>query len=333
MKRIVVLLIAIALVACFGVACSKTEKTPEPAKEPVPAVEPVVEAKRIHVAVLGKSVHHYWSEVERGVKRAAADLDITAEFFVPNKEDVSQQVTTIENFIAKKVDGIAFAPSDPVSIEHVIQEAKKLGIPAITLDTDAPDSPRVAYIGTNNRAAGLEAGKKMVELLEGKGKIAISTGSLTATNSLARIEGFKEALKGTEIEIVQTLVDNEDPSTALSQAEQLLVVHPDLNGFYGVYGANGPAAAQAMINAGKAGKVKIVCFDVTPEVINHMKAGAIHATIGQRPYMMGYKSVELLNDIAKNGLEQALAKIPADGIIDTGVNILTPESLKEAPEQ
>ena len=284
------------------------------------------------VGVIGKSVHPYWSQVEQGVKAAGKALGIETRFFVPQKEDINAQLQMLESFIAQGFDGIAIAPSDPNAVIPAIKKALELGIPVITLDTDSPESGRYVYIGTDNYQAGYIAGTIMKKILNGKGKVVIGTGSLTAMNSLQRIQGFKDAIKGTEIEVLDILNDEEDGARALSLAESALNAHPDLDAFFGVYAYNGPSQALAVKNAGKVGKVKIVCFDTTPDILQYVKEGVINATMGQRPYMMGYLSVVVLYLMNKIGVTNTLMMLPkvnGDYIIDTGVDVVTPDNLDE----
>ncbi|ABV32927.1 MULTISPECIES: sugar-binding protein [Pseudothermotoga] len=286
------------------------------------------------IGVIGKSVHPYWSQVEQGVKAAGKALGVDTRFFVPQKEDINAQLQMLESFIAQRFDGIAIAPSDPTAVMPTIKKALEAGIPVITLDTDSPESGRYVYIGTDNYQAGYSAGLIMRELLNGRGKIVIGTGSLTAMNSLQRIQGFKDAIAGTEIQILDTLNDEEDGARAVSLAESALNAHPDLDAFFGVYAYNGPSQALVVKNAGKAGKIKIVCFDTTTDILQYVKEGVIQATMGQRPYMMGYLSVVTLYLMSKTGVQNTLAMLPkveaegiTDYVIDTGVDIVTPQNL------
>jgi len=258
---------------------------------------------------------------------------VKATFFVPQKEDIQAQISQMESFIAMGVDGIAIAPSDPTALAPTIATAMSKGIPVITLDTDAPESERLAYIGTDNYSAGKLAGQVMSQLLgpEG-GKVAIGTGSLTAMNSLERMRGFTDGIAENENIVVVTkpaLCDFEDTGRAVTLVEQALLTYPDLKGFFGVYAINGPAAAKAIKTAGKVGEVLVVCFDTTAEHMQLIKEGAIAATIGQRPYMMGYKSVELLSKMVADGVDAALAELPEDRIVDTGVDVVAADAYVE----
>ncbi len=296
--------------------------------------------EKVVIAGIGKCIHAYWREVELGMKAAEKKLTgCQVRWFVPPKEDVRAQVSTFESFIAQGVDGIVIGPSNPAAIKGVVGKALKAGIPVITFDTDAPDSGRLLYVGTDNYKAGFEAGKMMVKVLNGKGKVAICTGSLTALNSVQRMDGFKAAIKGTKIEIVETYNDGEDKAKALANAQAALQKYPDLAGFYGVYAINGPACAQAVKMAGKAGKVKIVCFDTTAEHMQLIKQGLITATVGQRPFMMGYRSTEILYRMVTEGVDKVLRDLKMDKLppqkrhLDTGIDIVTKANMEAYRKQ
>jgi ribose transport system substrate-binding protein len=286
----------------------------------------------ITVVVIGKSVHPYWSNVETGVKDAGEKLGVDAIFWVPTEEDIAAQISTMETYIAQGVDGIAVAPSDPVAMAPYIKQAMDAGIPTITLDTDAPDSERLCYVGTSNLSAGVEAGEAMVGLLAEGGDVSVGTGSLTAMNSLERIEGFEQGIEGSGITIVEPINnDGEDSTKALELANSTLVANPDLAGAFGVYAYNGPAWAKAVKEQGLAGVVQIVAFDATDEHIAYLKEGVIQVLVAQREYFQGYKSVELLTLMAQKGIEEGMSEygVPDSNIVDTGVNVVTLDGLED----
>ena len=288
-------------------------------------------AGELKLAVIGKSVHPYWGEVEVGTKAAAKELGVRVDFFVPPKEDAMEQSSRIRAFASSGAKGIAFAASDPTTVLPAVKKAIGEGIVCIALDTDAPKSGRLAYVGTDNYTAGRLAGEAMGKILNGKGKVLVGTGSLTATNSLDRMRRFEDVLKEKfpGIKIVEKIVDSEDSAAAVNLAKAALVRYDDVNGFFGVYAINGPAAATAVKAAKKVGEVHIVCFDTTPEHMNGIKAGVIDATVGQRPYMMGYKSVKLLKDIIEMGKDKAFVENGVkDQKLDTGVDVVTKADLE-----
>jgi ribose transport system substrate-binding protein len=321
MRKLSSLFFAIVIVALVASCAPATPKVTEP-----PAAE-------FKVVVIGKSVHPYWSNVEKGVIAAAADLGLSSDqavFFVPPAEDVAKQQETMETYIAQGVTGIAVAPSDPNALEPVMKNAADAGIIVTTLDTPPVDgSVSLVYIGTDNYAAGQEAGEAMKKLVT-SGNVGIGRGSDTALNALQRTDGFLDAIAGTDLTALEPVNDKEDAGRALDLANSVLSANPDLAGAFGVYAYNGPAWATAIKEAGKVGDVKLVCFDATTDIINGIMEGVIDATVAQREFDMGYKSVELIYKIANDGQASAFADMDVvDGIIDTGVDVITPANLKD----
>lgn len=292
---------------------------------------PPAGAHKTRIVVIGKSMNPYWTNVEKGVNAATAEFGVDAALFVPPQENVAAQIQLMETSIAKRVDGIAVAPSNPEALEQVMQKATRAGIVVITLDTPPVEgSVSSAYIGTDNFAAGRIAGETMSELLPNGGKVGIVRGSDTALNALQRTEGFTTALKGTAIQPLPPLNDREDAAVALQLASSILSTHPDLAGAFGVYAYNGPAWATAVSEARATGEIRVVCFDATSDSIAGIKSGAIDAVIAQREYDMGYKSVQILDLMVRKGVQPALEALGAtNGKINTGVDVVTAANLRD----
>jgi raffinose/stachyose/melibiose transport system substrate-binding protein len=316
-------LIYVILITALLVSCAPATATP-PAEVP----------EKFTVVVIGKSVHPYWSNVEKGVIAAAEDLGLGSDqaiFFVPQQEDVAAQIETMETYVAQGVTGIAIAPSDPNALEPVMKKAADAGIFVTTLDTPpVEDSVSQVYIGTDNYTAGQAAGEAMAQLLPEGGTVGIGRGSDTALNALQRTDGFLEAVKGTGIDALEPVNDQEDSARALELANSVLSANPDLAGAFGVYAYNGPAWATAIKEADRVGLTKLVCFDATTDIINGIKEGVIDATVAQREFDMGYKSVQVIYLMATKDVDAAMSEMGVvDGIIDTGVDIITPATLKD----
>ncbi|MEN6393253.1 MAG: sugar-binding protein [Anaerolineaceae bacterium] len=339
MKRPILILFALVtimsmiLAGCAPAATAVPEATEAP---PAAATEaPAAGGAEISkIIVIGKSVHPYWSNVELGVKAAGKALGLSDDqviFFVPPKEDVNAQIQTMETYIAQGANGIAIAPSDPNALEPVMKKAAEAGIIVTTLDTPPVEgSVSKVYIGTDNFSAGMIAGEAMKTLLPNGGLVGIGRGSDTALNALQRTDGFMKAIEGSGITTLEPMNDKEDSATALQLANSAISAHPDLAGAFGVYAYNGPAWATAIKEADKVGVIKLVSFDATTDIINGIKECVIQATIAQREFDMGYKSVELIYKIATEGEEKAMADMGVkDGVIDTGVDVITAQTLKD----
>jgi ribose transport system substrate-binding protein len=323
MKARLSMVLSVLVALSMVIAACKPTVAPTPTK---PAPKPV------KIVVIGKSVHPYWSNVEKGVTAAGKDLGVQTVFFVPPKEDVAAQIQTMETYIAQGVTGIAIAPSDPNALEATMKKASAAGIFVTTLDTPPiQGSVSLVYIGTDNTTAGKMAGDTMVKLLPNGGKVGIGRGSDTALNALQRTDGFLAGIKANpKITSLQPVNDKEDAATALQLANSVISANPDLAGAFGVYAYNGPAWATAIKEAKAVGKIKLVCFDATTDIINGIKEGVIDATVAQREYDMGYKSVQIIKLMAEKGKDAALKEMGAvNGVIDTGVDIITAATLKD----
>ncbi len=188
---------------------------------------------------------------------------------------------------------MAISPVDPANQTEMINEvAKKVLV--ITQDSDAPQSNRACYLGTDNIAAGRQAGDLIKEALPNGGKIMVFVGKLDARNAQERYQGIREVLQGSKIEIMDIRTDDTDRVRAKSNASDTLIKYPDVAALVGLWSYNGPAILNAVTDAGKVGQVKIVCFDEEDPTLAGVKDGAIYATVVQQPYEFGYQSVHLM---------------------------------------
>jgi ribose transport system substrate-binding protein len=212
-----------------------------------------------------------------------------------------------------------------------MQKAVDVGIIVTTLDTPPiEDSVSFVYIGTDNYTAGVIAGEAINSLLPDGGVVGIGRGSDTALNALQRTQGFLDAIESPKIKPLSPFNDREDATQALEMANSVLSANPNLSAAFGVYAYNGPAWATAIKETGRVDQTKLVCFDATTDIINGIKEGVIDATVAQREFDMGYKSVQLIYLIATQGQTSAFSTLGVTGgIIDTGVDVITQANLKE----
>lgn len=324
MKRLLYIVMLIALVALSLSACAPAAQ--EPAATAAPAEEqPAASSGEPLYIFLPKGLDNpYWDNCRKGMEAKAAELGVNAEFIGPEKSDATLQVGVIESVIARKPAAIAISPNDPATVNELIAKATAEGIKVITWDADAPDSERILYIGTDNYNAGATAAEELSKVLNGEGQVAILNGALTALNAQQRTNGFKDwmAKNAPGIEIVDDQPTNDDANTSASVAEAILQAHPDLAGFYGVTGNGVPGAGVAVKGANKCGEVHIVGFDVVPQGIELMKSGCVDALISQRPYGMTAQALEVMIDLV-NG------KTYDTENIDTGVEVVYPDGLEE----
>ncbi len=275
--------------------------------------------------VTGAGVSRYWSNVRNGALAAARDLGVTVEFVVGATSGPSSQANAVTAAIEARVDGIALAPIDPKGLEPTIRAAGEAGIPLITFDTPPVEgSASLAYVGTDNYAAGRLAGEALGRILPEGGLVSTSFDSALATNGLVRIQGAQAAIRS-PITLLPPYEDLYNPELGLTLAREELARHPDLQGAFGACGANGPSWGAAVAEAGLVGRVKIVCFDISADTIRMLQQGIVQVVIAQREYDMGYSSVELLARMAVEGVAPALERLSSSRTINTGVDVVTLE--------
>jgi ribose transport system substrate-binding protein len=256
-----------------------------------------------------------FEECHKGGEQKAKELGVEFQWVAPQQADPAQQVAMIEDLIRKKVHAISISPNEPKSVEPVIAEGIKQGILMMTFDSDSPNSQRVMYIGTDNKAAGKTMGETMAKLLNGRGKVGIITGGLGALDLNQPIEGFEEGV-GPTIQVVDVQATDDDLQKGLSVSEAMLRAHPDLNGIACVSATGGPTLAQVLKSPefqDRIGKLVIVAFDDLEETKRAIQEGIIAATMVQRPVQMGVLTVQWAYDILTGK-----AKPPFKNI-DTGV--------------
>jgi ribose transport system substrate-binding protein len=178
----------------------------------------------------------------------------------------------------------------------------------ITQDADAPNSNRLMYLGTDNVAAGRQAGELMKKALPDGGKAMLFVGTMDAANARERTQGIKEAIAGTKIEIIDIRTDGGDQAKAKANVEDTLTKYPDINLLVGLWAYNTPQIYNAVKAAGVEGKVKIVGFDEDQQTLKGVAEGVIDGTVVQQPFEFGYQSMITLAKI----IEGDTSVIPAN---------------------
>ena len=241
-------------------------------------------------ALLTNTVAPFWTTAQIGAARASGEINVPIVFQAPTAaEKLSQQLSMLETFVNDKYTAITFSAIDRKAAAPIIEKAVNQKISVLLTDSDATGSKRYMYIGMSDYDAGkaaAEAAKKII----GKGKVVGLVGYATAQNAQDRISGVKDVFKGTELELVEVLLDDIKPEVALSNAQTAMQKYPDLAGFITFYSYDGPAACQAVKQAGMTGKIKVVAFDAEPETQRCTSEGVVQAMIGQRVYFYGYLS-------------------------------------------
>ena len=246
------------------------------------------------IAFVTNNASDYWTIAHKGVDKAQAELpNYKIEFVEPADGTAATQKSKLDDLITNGVKGIAVSPVDP---KDQTQDLNKYAAKAllITQDSDAPESDRACYLGTDNVEAGKMAGEQLMKALPNGGKIMVFVGKADAQNAKERYDGLKAAIAGSKITILALRTDDTDHARAKQNVADALAQNNDLAGCVGLWSYNGPAIVNAVKEAKKAGKVQIVCFDEEDDTLAGVKDGSIYGTVVQNPFEFGYQSMKLV---------------------------------------
>ncbi len=251
---------------------------------------------------------------------AQYNLNVEVLYVGSVSSDAADQVRVVEDVIARGVDAIAISCNDPTACIDPINSAVEAGIPVMTWDADAPHSKRFAYLGIDNVEAGMAAARLLVKALNGKGKIAILTGVPGALNLEERVLGFREVLKDyPQIEILTTVVTNDDINLGVQSVEETMQAYPDLDGWFfagmwPLFAERGsmPLWEEAALNRGMV----TVAFDALPVECELLRDGYLFGLIDQKNWSWGYETIQIVFDHLIHG-----KRFPE--FINSGFNIIT----------
>jgi ribose transport system substrate-binding protein len=279
-------------------------------------------------AILTNNLSPFWTAAQQGASRASAELGVPITFQGPTAADLlSQQLTMLETFVNDQYTSITFSAIDRQAAGSIVQQAVDAGIAVFCMDSDATGTARSMYIGMSDYDAGVAAAEAALEIM-GEGQVVGLVGFATAQNAQDRIAGVMDTLEGTPLEMVEVLYDDVKPEVALSNAQTAIQKYPDLAGFITFYSYDGPAAGQAVKQAGMEGEIKIVAFDAEPETQRLMQEGVVQAMIGQRVFHYGYLSGYVMYAASILGVEETLALLGPwrDGEdnfrLNTGIDVI-----------
>jgi ribose transport system substrate-binding protein len=263
------------------------------------------------LAFVVNAASDFWKLAEAGVAAAQAELPgYDLQFRYPAQGTAALQNALMDDLVAAGTDAIMISSVDPkTSIDAFNRIAAQ--IPLFTTDSDAPDSNRIAYLGSSNTEAGIQAGEIAVKALPDGGTCMGFVGFLGADNAVERIAGFRQAVEGTGIELIDVRGDDVDFPRARANVDDVLAAMPDITCMVGFYSYNPPKIYEALQAAGKLGEITVIAFDEDPITLGAVREGSFAGTVVQDPYQWGYQGMHLM---AKY-LEGDTSGVPTDGLI------------------
>jgi ribose transport system substrate-binding protein len=238
----------------------------------------------------------YWQTAGVGFSRAAAQMKVRTDYFGPNNYDPKAEREALDKAVQQKATGILLAVTDPALLKDSIDKAIAAGIPVATIDSDAPASKRLFFIGTNNYQVGLTGGQRLAQELKGKGNVVVFT-MPDQHNMQDRLRGYRDALDRSGIKVTRVVDIQGDPRIAFDTTTQIIGKEKDkVDAFVCLEAQSGKEVAGVLNSYKVTGKV-VMAMDTDPETLDWIKKGGIAATIAQKPYTMAFVGMQMLDNL------------------------------------
>ncbi len=293
-------------------------------------------SKTLTIAVIPKgTTHEFWKSIHAGALKAAGELSrdgraVEILWKGPLREDDrEQQVQVVESFTSQGVDGIVLAPLDASALVRPVEEAQRLNIPTVIFDSGLKSDQIVSYVATDNFKGGELAAERLGSLLGGKGKALLLRYQEGSASTEEREGGFETKLRAAypQVELVSSdQYSGPTRDTAKRASENLLNrFGAQVQGIFTPNESSTMGMLLALQDEGRAGKLPFVGFDASPAFVEAMRKGQMHGIVLQNPLNMGYLAVKTMVEHLEG------KQVPK--VVDTGVALVTPETLDEPRSQ
>ncbi len=287
------------------------------------------ENEQLTIAVIPKgTTHEFWKSVHAGAVKASRELGVEVIWQGPLKEDDrEEQIKVVDNLKARRVSGIALAPLDDKALRLPVRNAVRAGIPVLVFDSELDSDETISFVATDNYRGGRVGGEHLAVLLNGRGNVVLLRMQEGSASTMKREQGFLDAMAGYQgITVVSSnQYGGVTTETAFRASENLLAAAGAASGkLDGIFCPNESTTfgmLRALQDAQLAGKVKLVGFDSSLQLVNAMRQGELHGLVLQDPFNMGYLSVKMLTE--------HLEGRPIEAQVDTGLTLVTPKNMDD----
>lgn len=281
--------------------------------------------EQLHIVFVTPLIdNEVWQGAKDGFEAAAKDYNFRGDWVGPSAIDIDEMIKQIKIAIAEKADGIITQGANPKAMAPVIMEAHEAGIPVVIVNSDIPDAPRLAYIGTDPKKLGNLGAEAILKKMGNTPiKVAYMTADLNIKIGLDMVAGYEEILQ-TAPGGYENLIVSEDRADLLNSIklfEYILDAYPECNLVISVTGSGGVAAQTAVKEKGLTEEVTIMAIDDISQTLDGVKNGGIFGTMTQNFYRKGYQGAQWICEYVRNG------KIPEQLLNDSGTMVVTKENI------
>lgn len=282
----------------------------------------------------------YWQAARAGFAAAGDQLKVKYDVVGPDTYDPRAERDEFQRLVReRKPSGIVISPADPAMMQPEIDAAIGRGVPVITIDSDAPSSKRLFFIGTDNYDAGVLGGNLAAKTLGGKGNVVVFTMPEQA-NLKERMQGYEQAFRAYPgIHIVERVDIKGDPRIAFDRANDILEKgKPAVDAFVCLEALACPEVAEVLSRRNVKGKV-VVAMDTDQRTLEWIQKGMIVATIAQKPYTMASFGLKVLDDLFHNKLPTLARSFaqdirsPLPTFVDTGTVLVDKNNVEQFMKQ
>jgi ribose transport system substrate-binding protein len=302
-----------------------------PQEAGAPGAQSQVKPDQRRIAFIPKgATHEFWKTMQAGAEEAAKEKNVELIWKSPLKEDDrAEQIKVVENFVNERVNGIVLAPLDENALTKPAKEAMGAGIPILIVDSGLKGLDPISFIATDNYAAGKTCAENMVKALKGKRRVLVLRYQEGSASTMAREAGFIEEAKKQGLEIVSSEQYGGATRESAQTASENLIQRFAKGGSLDVDAIFTPNESttfgmmRALESAGLLGKVTLVGFDSSKELIEGVEKGHIHGLLLQNPKRMGYLGVTSMVDHLDG--KKVEAKVDSGAVFVTKENLASDE--------
>lgn len=327
MKKTIPLIFILIICLLFAASCAPAEEPAPPQATDLQATEaPAQCSGEKYVAISCMSSYEYFTDHRIGFTKACQELGVDFEYLAPMENDIEAMKDHFRAAIEEQVEGIVvFGASD--ELKEMIDLAWEAGIPCVTIDGDIENSRRIAFVGTDSENAGEFSAQIAIRELGPQGKIIILTELEMALHQERTQAALNYFDRYPNIEVLTLVETGASTDTAYRAALEALQEHPDTDLILCTDYFGGAAAAAAVEELGKEGRIKIISMDRSSYVLKKIEEGVITATVMQQTALMPYYAMRILYDYNNPGVTVVADKahtgvtgVPAE--INTGVFVI-----------
>lgn len=331
-KRILSAFLATALVTTAFAGCSSASTTSSTASvaasqtaSSTAAASATATGEAEYAVVLKTQAVDFWVKMKNGVEKEAEKLGVKVDVYAAqSEEDTEGQLKILENCLTKNYKAIGVAPLSPVNLIQGVVKANQKGMYVMNIDEKidlntlkSAGGSVIGFATTDNVAVGKKGAQFIMDNAK-SGKVAIIEGKAGNASGENRKKGAMDAFKAnSKFNVVGSLPADWDRQKALDVAASFIQQNPDLVGIYCCNDGMALGAVQAVINAGKVGKIFVVGTDGDTEAITSIKQGQLSATVAQDPAQIGATSLDKMVEAVKNQTKVDVNAEPVTTPIDS----------------